>query len=356
MGIGVALVLGLSSIIGTLVGGYVNNKNNQFMQEMNEDNQQFMQETNEQNHQWSLEAAQWEYEHTKPQTQYANLIDAGLTPAAAAQKLSGANVSYSPATAVAPQNSPKSMNSFGDSLQQVIGQIGDFANMEQSLASAEKTKAETKVINQTAIDKASVEIDKILADTLKTYSDIEVNDSQIDVNDSQIEVNDANALLNSERVGTEQVNRRAIELSNLEKKIQLQFTRQTLEMSLQKTEAEIKLLAEQTAKLQGEVDSVDFENKYKEWRNTYIDTYGVAPEQSWQNMLFKAMADGKGNVMLDSLSQSLRLIFSDDNPYRFENEQYMKQKEADGKVYHSYYFGNRRLSTLERWRNGFFRP
>lgn len=356
MGIGVALVLGLSSIIGTLVGGYVNNKNNQFMDEMNEDNQQFMQETNEQNHQWSLEAAQWEYEHSKPQTQYANLIDAGLTPAAAAQKLSGANLSYSPATAVAPQNSPKSMNAFGDSLQQVIGQVGDFANMEQSLASAEKTKAETKVINETAIDKASVEIDKILADTLKTYSDIEVNDSQIEVNDSQIDVNDANAQLISERAETEQVNRQAIKLSNEEKEIQLQFTRQTLEMSLRKTEAEIKLLAEQTAKLQGEVDSVEFENKFKEWRNTYIDTYGVAPDQNWQNMLFKAMVDGKGSVMLDSLSQSLRLIFSDDNPYRFENEQYMQQKEAEGKVYHSYYLGNRRLPSLERWRNGFFRP
>ena len=35
-----------------------------------------------------------------------------------------------------------------------------------------------------------------------------------------------------------------------------------------------------------EVKSIDFENKYKEWRNTFIDTYGVAPEQGWQDMYF----------------------------------------------------------------------
>lgn len=355
MGIGVALVLGLSSIIGTLVGGYVNYKNNQFMEEMNEDNQQFMEETNEQNHQWSLEAAQWEYEHNKPQTQYSNLIDAGLTPAAAAQKISGANVSYSPATAVAPQNAPKSMNAFGDSLQNVIGQIGDFANMEQSLASAEKTKAETKVINETAIEKATVEIDKILADTIKSYSDINVNNSQIEVNDSLIDVNDANAQLNSERAETEQVNRKSIDLTNQEKEIQLEFTRKTLEMSVQKTEFEIKLLAEQTAKLQGEVNSIDFENKFKEWRNTFIDTYGVAPEQGWQDMLFKAMADGKGDALLDSLAKSLRLIFSDDNPYEYENRKYLDEQFQNGRTYDvSHKFGRWRFPGLQNLSEGFF--
>lgn len=322
MGIEVAIILGLASLFGTLVGVATNQENNEFIDKTNKENREFTEQTNQQNHAWSLEAAEWEYQHNKPQTQYADLLSAGLTPASAAQKISGANVSYSPATAVAPQNMPKSTNMLNDSLQQVIGEFGDFANMEQALASAEKTKAETKVISETAINKANAEIEKILADTLKSYSDVNVNDSQI-------ELNTANADLTNEKIETEQVNQdnlelskegvrlsnRAIELSNQEREIQLEFTRKTLEMSLQKTEAEIKILSEQTAKLQGEVNSIEFENKYKEWRNTFIDTYGVAPEQGWEDMLFKAIADGNAEPLLDSLSQSLRLIFDKTSSY-----------------------------------------
>lgn len=262
---------------------------------MNKENQAFQEQTNLQNHAWSLEAAEWEYQHNKPQTQYADLLSAGLTPAAAAQKISGANVSYSPATAVAPQNMPKSTGMLNDSLMQVIGEIGDYSSMAQAQASAEKTKAETKVITETAVRKANAEIDKILADTLKSYSDIDVNESQIDVNNANVD-------LTNEKVETEKVNRRAIELSNQEKEIQLEFTRTTLEMSVKLTEAQIRNLAEQTSKLQEETEGIEFENKFREWRNTYIETYGVAPEQGWQDMLFKAMSDGKGDVLLDSLS------------------------------------------------------
>lgn len=340
----VAIVLGIASLIGTLVGAWSNKANNDFIDETNQENRDFQEQTNLQNHQWSLEAAEWEYQHNKPQTQYSDLLSAGLTPAAAAQKISGANVSYSPATAVAPQNMPKSTNIFSDSLQQVVSEIGNYSSMAQAQASAEKTQAETKVINETAIKKATAEIDKILADTLKSYSDIDVNSSQIDVNSANID-------LTNEKVNTEQVNRRAIELSNQEKEIQLEFTRKTLEMSVQLTEAQIKNLAEQTAKLQGEVNSLNFENKYKEWRNTYIDTYGVPPENGWQDMLFKSVADGKAGPLLDSLSESLRQVFSDDNPYRYENEQYFREKEANGEVYHSFYFGNRRLPRIEEWYN-----
>lgn len=348
MGLGVALILGLTSIFGTLVGAWTNKKNNEFIEEQNEQNQQFQEETNLQNHEWSLEAAQWEYEHNKPQTQYADLLSAGLTPAAAAQKISGANVSYSPATAVAPQGMPKSTSILSDSLMQVFDQIGDFSSMEQSLASAEKTKAETKVINETAIDRAKADIEKILADTLKSYSDIEVNDSQIDLNE-------ANAELTGERTETEQFNRKSIALTNQEKEIQLDFTRKTLEMSLQKTEAEIKLLAEQTAKLQGEVTSVDFDNKFKEWRNTFIDTFGVAPEQGWQDMLFKALADGKGDALLDSLTKSLRLIFSDDNAYEYENRKYIDEQIESGRTYEvQHQLGPWRFSSLKEWAQGFF--
>lgn len=344
----VAIVLGLASLLGTLVGAWSNNKNNQFIDETNQENREFQEQTNLQNHEWSKEAAQWEYEHSKPQRQYADLLSAGLTPAAAAQKISGASVSYSPATAVAPQNAPKSTNILNDSLQQIFSDIGNYSSMAQAQASAEKTIAETRVINETSIKKANAEIEKILMDTVKSYSDISVNKSQLDLNA-------ANTALATEKVESEQVNRQSIQLSNEEKSIQLDFTRKTLEMSLKKTEAEIKVLSEQTARLQEDIKGAEFDNKFKEWRNTYIDTYGVAPEQGWQDMLFKAMADGKGNILLDSLSNSLRLIFSDDNPYRFENEQWLKDKEANGEVYHQYYFGNRRFPRLEYWRNGFFR-
>lgn len=348
MGIEVALVLGIVSLIGTIVGATTNSANNKFIEETNKENRQFQEETNLQNHQWSLEAAQWEYEHSKPQQQYADLLSAGLTPAAAAQKISGASVGYSPATAVAPRNMPKSTGLFNNSLTQVLDDISNYSSMSQAQASAEKTKAETKVITETSINKANAEIEKILMDTLKSYSDMYVNKSQVDLNT-------ANTDLATEKVATEQANRRSIELSNDEKSIQLEFTRKTLEMSLKKTESEIKLLSEQTAKLQEEIDGVEFENKFKEWRNTYIETYGVAPEQGWQDMLFKVMADGKGSALLDSLSKSLRLIFSDENPYRFENEQWLKDKEAKGEVYYQHYFGNRRLPRLEKWQNGFFK-
>lgn len=344
MGLEVALVLGIVSLIGTIVGASTNRMNNDFIDETNEKNRSFQEQTNLQNHQWALESAQWEYEHEKPQTQYADLLAAGITPAAAAQKISGANVSYSPPTAVAPQNMPKSSSMLNDTLQQVIGEIGDYSSMSQAQASAEKTMAETKVITETAVKKANAEIEKILADTLKSYSDIDVNASQIDVNNANID-------LTNEKVETEQVNRRAIELSNQEKEIQLEFTRKTLEMSVQLTEAQIKNLSEQTAKLQGELKSLNFENKFKEWRNTYIDTYGVPPENGWQDMFFKAVADGKAGPLLDSFSESLRQIFSDDNPYRYENEQWLKNKEANGEVYHSFYFGNRRLPRIEEWYN-----
>lgn len=308
MGLEVAIILGLVSLFGTLVGVATNSENNQFIEDMNKENQAFQEQTNLQNHAWSLEAAQWEYDHSKPQRQYSDLLSAGLTPAAAAQKISGANVSYSPATAVAPHNMPKSSNMLNDSLMQVIGEIGDYSSMAQAQASADKTKAETKVITETAIKRATAEIEKILADTLKSYSDIDVNASQIDVNNANVD-------LTNEKVETERVNRRAIELSNQEKEIQLEFTRKTLEMSLQKTEAEIKVLSEQTAKLQEEINGLEFENKYKEWRNTYIDTYGVAPEQGWEDTFFKAVVDGKAKPMLDSFSESLRQIFApaDDN-------------------------------------------
>lgn len=309
MGVEVAIILGIASLIGTIVGVRTNRQNNEFIEEQNEQNRQFQQETNLQNHQWSLEAAQWEYEHNKPQRQYADLLAAGITPAAAAQQVSGANVSYSPATAVAPQNMPKSTNMLNDSLMQVIDEIGNYSSMAQAQASADKTKAETKVINETAINKANAEIDKILADALKSYSDIEVNDSQIGLNEANEGLINANADFTNEKSATEQVNRRSIELSNEEKEIQLGFTRKTLEMSLQKTEAEIKLLSEQTAKLQEELDGVEFENRYQEWRNTYIETYGVAPEQGWEDTLFKAVIDGKAEPMLDAFSESLRLIF-----------------------------------------------
>lgn len=314
MGLEVAIILGLVSLFGTLVGVATNSENNQFIEDMNKENQAFQEQTNLQNHAWSLEAAQWEYNHSKPQRQYADLLSAGLTPAAAAQKISGANVSYSPATAVAPQNMPKSNNMLNDSLMQVIGEIGDYSSMAQAQASADKTKAETKVITETAIKRATAEIEKILADTLKSYSDIDVNASQIDVNNANVD-------LTNEKVETERVNRRAIELSNQEKEIQLEFTRKTLEMSLEKTEAEIKVLSEQTAKLQEEINGIEFENKYKEWRNTYINTYGVAPEQGWEDTFFKAVIDGNAKPMLDSFSESLRQIFSaaDDN---FENDNF----------------------------------
>lgn len=356
----VALILGIVSLVGTIVGAVTNASNNEFIDQTNQDNREFQEQTNLQNHQWALEAAQWEYEHNKPQTQYADLLAAGITPAAAAQKISGANVSYSPATAVAPQNMPKSTNIFSDSLQQVISEIGNYSSMAQAQASADKTNAETRVINETAINKANAEIGKILADTLKSYSDIDVNAANIDLTNEKVLTEQAtqnsiqaNIDLTNEKVQTEQVNRRSIELSNEEKEIQLDFTRKTLEMSLQKTEAEIKVLAEQTAKLKGDIDSVDFDNKFKEWRNTYIQTYGVAPEQGWQDMLFKAMADGKADVLLDSFSQSLRLIFSpkDDNPYWYENQQWMKEQEAKGNVYHQYHIGPWRLRRFERWRN-----
>lgn len=343
MGTAVAIILGLVSLVGTIVGVSTNKKNNEFIEKTNEDNREFQRETNLQNHQWSLEAAQWEYEHEKPQRQYADLLATGITPAAAAQMVTGASASYSPATAVAPQNMPKSTNILSDSLSQVIEEIGNYSSMSQAQASAEKINAETKVITETAINKANAEIDKILADTLKSYSDI-------DVNAAQIENIEANTELTNEKVDTEQVNRKSIELTNEEKEIQLEFTRKTLEMSLQKTEAEIKLLAEQTAKLQEETEGLEFENAFKEWRNTYIETYGVAPDQSWQNMLFKAMTDGKGDVMLDSLSKSLRLIFSDDNPYEEENRRYLDNEIKNGRTYEvQHYFGRSKLPSLKHW-------
>lgn len=343
-----AVILGIVGLVGTIVGVSTNRQNNEFIEETNEDNQEFQREVNEQNHQWSLEAAEWEYNHNKPQRQYADLLAAGITPAAAAQTVSGANVGYSPATAVAPHNIPKSTNMLNDSLSQVIEEIGNYSSMAQAQASAEKTKAETHVITETAIKKADAEIEKILADTLKSYSDI-------DYNTSNIELNDANIDLTNEKVASEKVNRRSIELTNEEKEIQLEFTRKTLEMSLNKTEAEIKLLAEQTAKLQGEVDSIEFENHYKEWRNTFIDTYGVAPEQGWQDMLFKAMADGKGDALLDSLAKSLRLIFSDDNPYEYENRKYIEGEIENGRTIDvQNYFGPWKLPSLGHWKERFF--
>ena len=304
MGLEVAIILGLVSLFGTLVGVATNSENNQFIDSMNKENREFQEQTNELNHQWSLEAAEWEYEHEKPQRQYADLLSAGITPAAAAQKISGANVSYSPATAVAPQNMPKSTNMLNDSLMQVIGEIGDYSSMSQAQASAEKAKAETKVISETAVKKANAEINKILADTLKSYSDIEVNDANID--------------LTNEKIETEQVNRRAIELSADEKEIQLQFTRKTLELSVEMTEAQIKYLSEQTAKLMEETESLDFENKFKEWRNTYIETYGVPPEASWEDMIIKSVAVGKAKPLLASFSESLRLIFDPDTYQNFK--------------------------------------
>lgn len=349
------IILGIVSLIGTIVGVSTNRRNNEFIEEMNEQNQQFQEETNQLNHQWSLEAAEWEYQHNKPQTQYADLLAAGLTPAAAAQTVSGANVSYSPATASAPQNVPKSTNLLNDSLTQVIEEIGNFSSMSQAQAAAEKTKVETKVITETSIKKANAEIDKILSDTLLSYS-------QINVADSQSQLNEANTQLANEKVTTEQTARTGIELtnkgidlSNDEKQIQLDFTRKTLEMSVKKTEAEIKYLAEQTAKLQGEVTSTDFDNKFKEWRNTFIDTFGVAPEQGWQDMLFKAMSDGKGDVLLDSLAKSLRLIFSDDNPYEYENERYLQEQIDNGRTLDvQHYIGPWRLPSLKDLSNRFF--
>lgn len=317
MGVGAAIVLGLVSLIGTIVGISTNRQNNEFIEETNEQNREFQEATNLQNHQWSLEAANWEYEHDKPQRQYADLLAAGITPAAAAQKISGANVSYSPATAVAPQNMPKSTNMFSDSLSQVIEEIGNYTSMSQAEASAKKTRAETKVISKTSVNMANAQIHKILADTEKVYSDIDVNNVQVDnieANTTNIEANtaniEANTALADEKVLTERVIRHGVVLSNRERKTQLDFLHQTLEMSLEKTEAEIKLLSEQTAKLQEETDGLKFENKFNEWRNLYIETYGVAPDQSWQNMLFKAMVDGKGDILLGSFCQSLRLIFA----------------------------------------------
>lgn len=354
MGVEVAIILGIASLIGTIVGFSTNHVNNEFTQEMNEDNQQFQEETNLQNHQWAVEAAEWEYEHNKPQQQYADLISAGLTPAAAAQKLSGANVSYSPATSVAPHNMPKSTNMLNDSLMHVIDSIGNYSNMSQAQAAAIKTKAETKVINETAITKANAEIDKILADTLESYSQKNLADAQVD------NIN-ANTDLTNEKVNTEQVTRKNIELSNEEKEIQLEFTRKTLEMSVQKTEAEIKLLSEQTAKLSEEIEGADFDNAYKEWVNAYIETYGVAPEQGWQDMFFKAMADGKGDAMLDSLSQSLQLIFDpDSNPNygdfdKNRHQDFFDELDSTGRTYDvQHYIGPWRLPSLSRWKDGFF--
>lgn len=347
MGIEVAIILGLASLFGTIVGFATNKANNDFIDKTNKENREFTEQTNEQNHSWSLEAAEWEYQHNKPQTQYADLLAAGITPAAAAQQISGANVSYSPASAVVPQNMPKSTNMLNDSLQQVIGEVGDFASMEQALASANKTKAETKVISETAIKKANAEIDKILVDTLKSYSDIIVNDSNIAVNDSNIAVNDAhieainaNTELTNEKINTEQANRKAIELSNQEKEIQLEFTRKTLEMSLQKTEQEIKLLSEQTAKLKEEIGNMEFESKYQQWRNTYIETYGVAPEQGWEDTLFKAIVDGKAQPMLDAFTQSLQLIF-DSEIQDFKS----RSADFDEKV------RKKHFSTIREWYN-----
>lgn len=312
----VALILGLVSLVGTIVGAVSNAKNNEFIDETNQENREFQEQTNLQNHQWALEAAQWEYDHNKPQTQYADLLAAGITPAAAAQKISGASVSYSPATAVSPQNMPKSTNILSDSLQQVISNIGNYSSMAQAQASADKTNAETKVINETGVKKAIAEIDKILADTEVSYSQKLVADSQVDVNNANIEsinanidATTANTALTNEKINTEKQTQESIRLSNDERKIQLDFTRKTLEMSVQKTEAEIKLLSEQTARLQEEINGLEFENVYKQWVNTYIDTYGVAPDQGWQDMLFKAVVDGKAAALLDSFSESLRQIF-----------------------------------------------
>ena len=362
MGLEVAIILGLVSLFGTLVGVATNSENNQFIEEMNKENQAFQQQTNAQNHAWSLEAAEWEYQHNKPQRQYADLLSAGLTPAAAAQKISGANVSYSPATAVAPQNMPKSSNMLNDSLMQVIGEIGDYSSMAQAQASAEKVKAETKVITETSVKKANAEIEKILSDTLLSYSQTNVADSQAKLNEANTGLATANtdlAIANTglatantdltnEKVVTEKVNQRAIELSNEEKEIQLDFTRKTLEMSVQKTEAEIKLLSEQTAKLLEETESLEFENAYKKWRNTYIETYGVAPEQGWEDTLFKAVVDGKAKPMLDSFSESLLLIFDPENSKGVIESHFEKRFPRFWKFYES------NQGFREEFNKGFF--
>lgn len=326
-----AVILGVASIIGTLIGVWSNNKNNEFIDQTNEENKEFQQETNLQNHQWALEAAQWEYDHNKPQRQYSDLVAAGLTPAAAAQKISGANVSYSPATAVAPQNMPKSTNMLNDSLQQVISNIGNYSSMTQAEANAAKTRAETKVITETGVSKALAEIDKILADTVVSYS-------QKNVADSQVDLNKANTDLTNEKINTEQLNQKSIQLSNDEREIQLEFTRKTLEMSIEKTEAEIKLLSEQTAKLQEEIDGLEFDNAYKSWVNTYIDTYGVAPDQGWQDMLFKAIADGNAGPLLDSFSESLRQIYDstsnlEESSYRTPYQRFQDRRRRDKRRY-----------------------
>lgn len=323
-----AIILGIVSLIGTIVGVSTNNRNNQFIEDTNEDNRQFQEETNLQNHQWALEAAQWEYEHNKPQRQYADLMAAGITPAAAAQKISGANVSYSPATAVAPQNQPKSTNMLNDSLQQVISDIGNFSNIAQAQASADKLVAETHVITETGVNKAIAEIDNILTNTELSYSQKNVADSQVD------SIN-ANTDLTNEKINTEKQNQQSIQLSNQEREIQLEFTRKTLEMSVKKTDAEIKQLSIQTAKLQEELEGVEFENAYQKWVNTYIQTYGVSPDQGWQDMLFKSIADGNAGPLLDSFSQSLRQIYdtvfnsetSDLTPYqRWQRNQKRKRQ------------------------------
>lgn len=364
-----AAILGIVSLIGTLVGVWSNNKNNEFIDKTNQENREFQEQTNLQNHQWSLEAAEWEYEHEKPQRQYADLLAAGMTPAAAAQQITGANVSYSPATAVAPKNTPMSTNILNDSLQQVIGEIGDYSSMAQAQASAEKTKAETKVITETSVKKANAEIDKILADTFLSYAQTNVADSQSTLNQANtglaeantglaqantglVEANtglaQANTDLINEKVDTEQVNRRGIELTNKEKEIQLEFTRDTLSRSVEKTRAEIKYLSEQTAKLKDEVTSIDFDNKYKEWRNTYIETYGVPPEEGWEDILFKAVIDGKAEPMLDSLTKSLSLIFDPDTIDGFIGKNFSKRFPG---LYRFYQLDQQ---FREEFRKGFF--
>lgn len=158
MGLEVAIVLGLVSLFGTIVGAATNKANNEFIDKTNQENREFTEQTNEKNHAWSLEAAEWEYQHNKPQTQYADLLAAGITPAAAAQQISGASVSYSPATAVAPQNMPKSTNMLNDSLQQVLGEVGDLLPLLIELLKA--LDRDTNVI-QSKLEKLDIQFEDI---------------------------------------------------------------------------------------------------------------------------------------------------------------------------------------------------
>jgi hypothetical protein len=240
----------------SLFQGYENRHWQERMQQQNMEWQEGMQQK-------SMDWQNMMYEKQKNDNSYKGqlqqLQEAGLSPAMIAQSTFQPAQGQSAPSMPTPATMPMSNIPFiGDE----VSKIYDNLIKEREIQKRDIENEYLPALNDAALKKAAAEFDKLVADKL---------------------------------LSEEQANQ----------------IKEMLPLLKNKTEAEIDELQALYSKIEAETKNLDQDEKYKKWKNDFLQKFGFNPEAPGFNAIIQALVSGKGATIIDSMVNTLKGIFKE---------------------------------------------